>query len=311
MKKFISKIVPKPKLPKIAAPNLPKLPIPKFEIPGLGLGKDLISFVGNTLDSGIGLVTGSFASIPFFGTTQSDDYDHRKFDEKHYFLIPTPDTEPGFAVHIIRSLPKGVPPINDLPKQRLVHLPNVHALPMLTDMMVKSAKEQAETNLDSNFLSRNLDGFVDEIDRIDAKLFSGSLLVGGLVALVNPLAGGAIAMKSMMPAVGVTLSKYGLKFASETISNMDAANQIKKAEKDVLAQFKSGQTIQIINPLLANMSQSENSDPILEFECQDYDIPHTDNIRLLELTQQATINVHGPDISEHVTRLSRLILSDV
>ena len=290
MKKFLSRLIPKPRLPKVPTPSLPKFPTPNFVVPGWDLGKELVGFVGKTLDSGVGLVTGTFANIPFFGTTQTDEYDHREFDEKHYFLIPTPGTDPGFAVHIIRSLPKGVPPINELPKQRLVHLPSEHALPMMKELLVRGAQDDVRNLENSNFLTDNLDKFIDEIDKVDSKLFSGSLLLGGMVALVNPLAGSAIALKAMMPSVGLILSKYGLKFANETMTNMEASKRIKNAEKEVLAQFKKGQTIQLINPLLAHLADVEDAD---EFLCDSYDIPKADYQRLIELTEQAAVNVRG------------------
>ena len=111
------------------------------KIPGvgsaIGLGEALFDGVTGALDTGVGLVSATLQGIPFFGsTTTSDEYDHNKVDEKHYFLIPDRLSDQGYSLYVMRCLPAGVPPINDLPKQRLIHLPGENALPMLQNIMM-------------------------------------------------------------------------------------------------------------------------------------------------------------------------------
>lgn len=317
---------PKPKLPKpkFPAPKLPSFPLPALPkslalVPSLTLNRSLLSEAGKVIEGGAGFVTTTLGQIPFFGSLEtSEDYDHKKYDEKHYFLIPDETANDGFAVYVMRCLPEGVPPINDLPKQRFVHLPSAHALPMLKDMVLKNLSDDIRNDpADPNFITENLGKFIDEIDKVDDKLFSGVLLVGGLVALVNPLAGAAVALKAMVPSVGLIVSKYGLKFASETATNIDVAQKIKRAEKDVAQQFKAGQSFQLFNPLLALLSQSGDVDHKLEgpqdlqFTCGDVDLTPADIRRLLGLTQQAVVTVCGEDHAQTLNQLSRLILSDL
>ena len=248
MKKILSKI----KAPEIG----------RVLNPALGLGEALLSGVGDTFDkvtgtfeTGFGLLQSTLGGIPFFGSTAtSKSYDHTKFDEKHYFLIPDSQSEDGFSLYVLRSLPEGVPPIHDLEKRRLLHLPSEGALPMLEHVVIKDARDRAATDaVPSNFVSSNLDALINEIDKVDSKVFNGVLLLGGLVALANPLAGAAVAMKAAVPSIGLILSKYGLKAVSETATNLDIANQIKRAEKDVKAQFKSAKTVSVINPVLRHL----------------------------------------------------------
>ena len=40
---------------------------------------------------------------------------------------------------------------------------------------------------------------INEIDKVEGKVFSGVLLLGAAIALANPLAGAAIAMKAVHP----------------------------------------------------------------------------------------------------------------
>jgi len=104
----------------------------------------------------------------------------------------------------MRSLPEGVPPINDLQKRRLLHLPSDGALPMLEHIVVKDARERASADaVPNNIVTSNLDSLINEIDKVDGKVFGGVLLLGGLVALANPLAGAAVAMKAAVGKLSV------------------------------------------------------------------------------------------------------------
>ena len=70
----------------------------------------------------------------------------------------------------MRSLPEGVPPINDLKKRRLLHLPSKGALPMLEHIVIKDARDRASTDaVSDNFISTNLDSLINEIDKVAVK----------------------------------------------------------------------------------------------------------------------------------------------
>ena len=288
---------------------LSKIKVPTIESvlnPAVGLGEVLLSGVSGafdkvtgTFDTGVGVLQGSLGGIPFFGATATSKfYDHTKFDEKHYFLIPDAASDDGYSLYVMRSLPAGVPPINDLEKRRLLHLPSDGALPMLEHIVVKDAWNQASTEaVSNNFVTSNLNSLIDEIDKIDGKVFNGVLLLGGLVALANPLAGAAVALKAAVPSIGLIVSKYGLKVVSETATNMDVAQQIKRAEKDVKAQFKSAKTVSVINPLLHHMTTRASLDMWMmenekfQFVCGDMDFTQKDIRRLTDFTQQAISDI--------------------
>ena len=292
MRKFLSKI-PKPKLGSVLNP-------------AVELGETLFSGVSGafdkvtgTFDTGVGLLQTSLGGIPFFGATAtSNTYGDASYDEKHYFLIPDNVSEEGYSLYVMRCLPAGVPPINDLEKRRLLHLPVLSALPMLEHVVVEDARERAsETAESNNFLTNNLENLIDEIDRIDKKMFGGVLLLGGLVALANPLAGAAVAMNAALPPVAMILSKYGLKFASETATNLDVAQQIKRAEKDILKQFNSAETLVLVNPILQHLAKPISLDMwIMESEkfqyiCTECAFSQEDILRLTDLTRQAISDV--------------------
>ena len=56
-------------------------------------------------------------------------------------------------------------------------------------------------------LGKGLRALLGNIDKVDKKVFNGVLLVGSLVALVNPVVGAAVAAKALIPSVGMLLSK--------------------------------------------------------------------------------------------------------
>ena len=304
------------------------------------LGRPLFSLIHQTLEGGVGLLSASFQGMPFLGTTAtSKNYDPMAYDERHYFLIPHSDSKSdsklgfksgdfpnrereGFSLYVMRCLPPNVPPVNDLPKQRLLHLPNAHGLPFLKELMLEHARNEArEEKRDPTYFQNNLGGLIDEIDKVDGQVFNGVLMIGGLVALINPLAGAAVAMKAMLPSVGLILSKHGLKFADEAMTNMEVSSRIRKAEKQVQKQFKDARTIQLTNPLLAQYGLSGSgethymADEDLSFTCETFDFTPNDIARLTELTQMAIGSLDdtsGPrgDKSRMLKLFSRLIKED-
>jgi len=130
----------------------------------------------------------------------------------------------GYSLYVMRSLPEGVPPINDLKKRRLLHLPSDGALPMLEHIV-------------------------------------------------------------------------RLKMASETATNMDVSLQIKRAEKDVKSQFKSAQTVSVINPILRHLGSPSSLDMWMmenekyRFECEGIEFTQADILRLADFTKQAISDI--------------------
>ncbi|MBL8892515.1 MAG: hypothetical protein JNL67_21240 [Planctomycetaceae bacterium] len=206
--------------------------------------------------SGIHSVSQMVGGLFLFGSTTSAPAD-QKCDERHYFLIPDRRTADGYSLAILRSLPEGVPPINELPKRRIFHLPNEHSQAMLRDLLIKQTQstELAKPNAHKSLADRTRE-IADYIDALDDRVFGGFLLIGGLVALFNPVAGAAIAAKSLLPSLGLFATKYGLQFAGETLTQAELQRKAKQAEQDVLQQFKGSNTINFNSPLLAIWDQA-------------------------------------------------------
>lgn len=219
--------------------------------------------------TGVGYVTKMVGGLNIFGSTVTTVASQR-YDERHYFLVPDKRQRDGYVLCITRCLPAGVPPINDLPKRRVLHLPHRDAESMLRTLLIKQAQaeELAKPN-DRKTLADRTREVADYIDALDEKVFGGVLLIGGLVAIFNPIAGAAIAAKSLIPSLGMFASKYGLRMAEESLTHANLQSKAKQAEIEVLRQFKESSTEQFVNPILmildrALQTTEEQFDPMLE-----------------------------------------------
>ena len=170
-------------------------------------------------------------------------------------------------------------------------MPTVHAI------LKADARDMASRDPQENPISTKLDEIVDAIDKIDEKAFHGVLLVGGLVALVNPVAGAVVAAKAIVPSVGVFVSKFGLKLASGTVSTIDLSNRVKAAEKEVLKQFQGASTIDVINPVLlefdAAVCRGQKIELPLKFDAGNTELASEDTERFLSLTYTAICNSYA------------------
>jgi hypothetical protein len=91
--------------------------------------------------AGVGYVTELVGSLRLFGSTTVSDPE-QKFDERHYLLVPDKRSEDGYSLVVTRCLPDGVPPINELPKRRVLHLPSIDAEAMLRSLLIRQAQAE-------------------------------------------------------------------------------------------------------------------------------------------------------------------------
>lgn len=254
---------------------------------------EIVETATSTFGSGLGYAKQAVASSWLFG---SNEVVNSAADEKHYFLIPYKLADCGYTLYSMRCLPEGVPPVNDLPKKRVFHLPNEHASKMVESMLLDEATASVRSCENEAESKSSLIQLADSIDQLDQKVFNGALLIGGLVALANPVAGGILAAKAMIPSVGLLLTKYGLKQAGETLDERNLAGKIQRAEKQVLAEFHGMTATQIVDPLLAQLDKAINTD-VFEYDPL-VDEPLTDAKNAVEdhetrvLTMRAIINTY-------------------
>lgn len=248
------------------------------------------------LISGYSVVKEKVNGLPIFISVEnSTKYADVQFDEKHYFVIPYNLSEHTFALHTMRCLPNSVPEINNLPKRRVFHLPNIHYEAMLKEYMRQSAgdivREKTRDNLNS------LESLANDIDSLDKKLTYGMLLVGGLAAIANPVLGAGIAAKALLPGVGSLFNKYGLRPAGEKLNNYQLDKSVKEAEENITKAFEESNTLRVVNPILQELELSLRTteaehDPLIDANLSNCSIPELDGERWRELTEVAICHVY-------------------
>lgn len=265
------------------------------------------------VSSGFGYAKQKFGSSWLFGSSEESDSFTEQFDEKHYFVVPYRMADCDYTLYSLRCLPTGVPPINDLPKRRVFHLPDANAVATLEHLLTSQARDQVETEkVTAGSLGTRLVDLANEIDRLDGKMFNGVLLIGGLVALANPVTAAVLTAKAMIPSVGLLLSRYGLKYVGDAANDRAIESEIKKAEQDVLAEFKGSSTTSVENAMLRQLDQALNTDvfeydPMLDTQFDE--IHNTDSTRYNNLTRKVIVNTYA-DILRDSTKWQAASLGD-
>jgi hypothetical protein len=207
--------------------------------PILKSAEDFQDTAGRMLDSGISFFKTKFGTFSLLSSSEAVVGGDR--DETHYFLVPSLREKKGYCLYRLRVLPEGVGPQNDLPKARLFQLPAVGTQDHLTDLLTEELKdEQLQNSPSESNLANRLDVIADEIDHQINLVSGGLLLIGGVVAIANPLLGIGIAAKSLIPGLGAKLSTHGVRHASDWLRNRGkkaadtAAHKTAKAEVEKL-----------------------------------------------------------------------------
>lgn len=238
-------------------------------------------------------VTSSIGQIPYVGAllTSGED-ENQEYDEKHYFVIPFRQGEVGYALHSIRCLPNDVPPINDLPKKRLFHVPSEQTDELVKTLLLETSQVSGPPPAEGTRMGDPLMHLADQIDRVDDKVTNGMLLIGGLVAFFNPLVGAGIAAKALIPGIAGAVSKLGLRSAGKAANDMQLNSEIRRAEKEVLKEFQGSETVKLVNPVIRELEVSLNTteadhDPLLSFDFEEVTFEGRPDRHLLRLTCQA------------------------
>lgn len=199
------------------------------------------------LTAGRSVWRSSIGKLPFFGGMAAAIDGQAPADEHHYFLVPLPAAEQGYALYQQRRLPAGAELANDLPIRRFFHLP-VHGAEKHLEHLILAGRTAVTVDSD---LSQRLHRIADEIDRQSSKVTGGLLLIGGAVAIVNPLLGVGIAAKALFPGLGAIASREGLRYVADRWKqwHQDRAQRI--ARKQSLAELHATPVVVRINEVLA------------------------------------------------------------
>jgi hypothetical protein len=224
--------------------------------------KDAVTLSGRMLEDGVEFLHASIGKIPLFaGTKVYVAEDGFSSDETHYFLVPSRAAERGYALATTRVLPEGVGPENDLPKRRVFHLPAGVSEESLEELLEDqlTRKNRASAGEGSGVADR-IDEIAGEIDKKSNMVTGGLLLIGGAVAIANPVVGAGIAAKALLPGLGGVLSKFGAKALTDTLRSRKRAKLDATAERDAEREVKRLKAEVHSNTMLSVLEEAVSTD---------------------------------------------------
>ena len=248
------------------------------------------------ITNGYSLARDKLYNLPVFTSIESPSkIQNSQYDEKHYFVIPYHLSEHQFALHTMRCLPDGVPPLNELEKRRVFHFANEHSEYMLKQYMQESAMEIVQQQYEDN--PNGLETLANNIDTLDKQLTKGMLLAGGLTALINPIVGIGIAVKALTPGVSSLVNTFALKPGAKKLQKHQLEKSFKEAQENIQSQFEDATTLKVVNPILKELefalnTTEEQHDPLLGPNLGDGSITELDHERWRSLTELAICHVY-------------------
>lgn len=279
--------------------------------------RDTWDAVRSRLAQGAMAVRDTIGKVPLLASVvAAEQWDEVNRDETHYFLIPTPFVEGGYALYSARRLPPGVATANDLPRLRVFHLPGEGSERQLVDLFI--ADKSADVTLDAAAIDEDtpladrLQMIANEIDRHERTVTGGILLIGGAVAVANPLLGVGIAAKAIFPSVGALLSREGLKLASDKVRSWTRKREEQQAEKQhkaeveaIRKEFDKTPVTSLVNPFLRDLEKALRTEasewnPNLQAELGKTDVEGWNREQLLDLTVQAITETYGDADGESI-----------
>ncbi len=274
--------------------------------------RDTWDTVKTKLEGGTCAVRDTIGQLPFLASVAAaPQHDSASCDEHHYFLVPTPFAADGYAIYTVRRLPEDATPDADLPQRRVFHLPADGAEDRLVDLVLADRpKPEADTSAsgggasdgdESEPLASRLERVADEIDRHERMVTGGILLIGGAVAVANPLLGVGIAAKAIIPSIGALLSREGLKYASDKLKGFTQRRE--QAEQDredeqARTEFARVPVHSFVNPLLQDLERALTTtaaefDPSHEVDFDAIDVDGWNRDELVQLTARAITESYG------------------
>lgn len=260
---------------------------------------DVGSFTRSLAEKGIRSVRGGWERLPLVGSLSALSAKDVDRDETHYVLVPRPRGQ--WSLFTKRVLPEGIGATNSLPKARIFHVPDEAALEAIEERLVEASVLSRRQDSEESAGDR-LEAMAEEFDAAANGVSGGLLLIGGAVALANPVVGVGIAISALLPAISSKVAKAGAEAMSERLRNRQEARMTRDAEGEVRRMKPEI----FENPVLASLDViftpgNESYDPFLEIGIV---VEAFDQFRYFQVTMEAIREVYAPDLKGEGDRLS-------
>ena len=216
--------------------------------------------------SGLKSVNEAFRGVKLFSSLSSSADEYVEYDETHYLLIPLIGSERQYAIYTKHLLPPDTGTVNSLPKQRIFHLPDANGKELLEqELLNKLLTERGDSETGSSDLADSLEKIADQIDSESEKITGGLLLIGGAVAIVNPIMGVGIAAKALLPSISTKATKAGAEFIGNKLRSWNKSSAISKLKKDASQEIKKLKPKIYTNQIIRSL-EAIVSNPNTEFD---------------------------------------------
>lgn len=237
--------------------------------------QDITELASRLVADGASFLRSSIGSLPLItGTRVMEISGDVPADETHYFLVPLRTAPDGYAVSIQHALPEGYGLANDLPKVRIFHLPSIAARERMEEILINSLgkKYRDENAADAHSETADqIERIAAEIDKQSERVTGGLLVIGGVVAIANPLLGVGIAAKALFPSVGSKVTNEALRFVSEKLRISAKRDAEEKAAQVAATEVGKLKPVVHANPLLALLENAvSNEAPDFDPSSQPY-----------------------------------------
>jgi hypothetical protein len=255
--------------------------------------QDVKELASRLVADGASFLRSSIGSLPLItGTRVMEISGDLPADETHYFLVPFRSAPDGYAVSIQHALPEGYGLANDLPKVRIFHLPSGSARERMEEILVRNLgkKYREENAADANSeIAGRIERIAAEIDKQSERVTGGLLVIGGVVAIANPLLGVGIAAKALFPSVGSKVTNEALRFVSEKLRISAKRGADEKAAQVAATEVEKLKPVVHTNPLLALLETAVSNDsPDFDPSAQ-----HCDLDRFRMITTRAIVQTYA------------------
>lgn len=199
--------------------------------------------------SGVSYLQSTVGSLRLFSSTRIDAAaGNPAQDETHYFLIPSPD---GYVLAERRRLPDGVGTVNSLPKVRIFHVHDPAGVAVLEERLLGKllANKPIAAGWEGD-LAKRLEIIGEEIDQQSSLVTGGLVVLGGVVAIANPLLGIGIAAKALLPGLSSKLTKLGLGAAADSMRSIGSSWRERSTRNEVKSEIRRLKPQVIVDPVL-------------------------------------------------------------
>ncbi len=231
---------------------------------------DAGSLARSIAESGLRSVSEVFRGTKIFGALSASSVENVDYDETHYVLVPLLGMERNYAIYTKRVLPPGIGVTNSLPKARIFHVPDETGKELLEQELAASiVLDKEKDHVGSSELADTLEKLADKIDRETNKMSGGLLLIGGLVAVVNPLMGLSLVAKGLLPSVGAKASKVGAEYLGNKLRDWKKSSAMSRLQKDVSKEVQNLKPQIYSNPIVRSLeaiatNPSADFDPVFD-----------------------------------------------